>query len=44
VLQASTFRPIEVLTVVAVIYFLINYPLGLLVSYLERRSGVSERH
>lgn len=44
VLQASTFRPIEVLTVVAVIYFLINYPLGLLVSYLERRSGVNERH
>jgi polar amino acid transport system permease protein len=44
VLQASTFRPIEILTVVAVIYFILNYPLTLLVDWLERRTGSKDRH
>jgi polar amino acid transport system permease protein len=44
VLQASTFRPIEILTVVAVIYFILNYPLTLLVDWLERRTGLKDRH
>ena len=44
VLQSSTFRPIEVLTVLALIYFVVNYPLGLVVSYLEERVGSAERH
>jgi His/Glu/Gln/Arg/opine family amino acid ABC transporter permease subunit len=44
VLQASTFRPIEILTVVALIYFFLNLPLTWLVEYLERRTGVRERH
>jgi len=44
VLQASTFRPIEILTVVAVIYFILNYPLTLFVDWLERRTGLKDRH
>ena len=44
VLQASTFRPIEILTAVAIIYFMLNYPLTLLVDWAERRSGIKERH
>jgi polar amino acid transport system permease protein len=44
VLQASTFRPIEILTAVAVIYFILNYPLTLLVDWLERRTGLKDRH
>jgi polar amino acid transport system permease protein len=43
VLQASTFRPLEILTVVAVIYFLLTYPLTLLVGWLEERTGARER-
>lgn len=43
VLQASTFRPLEILTVVAVVYFLLTYPLTLLVSWLEGRTGAQER-
>lgn len=39
ILQAATFRPVEVLTVVAVIYFVLNYPLTLVVRYLENRSA-----
>jgi polar amino acid transport system permease protein len=44
VLQSSTFRPLEILTVVALIYFVLTYPLTILVEQLERRSGVRERH
>ncbi len=44
VLQAQTFRPIEILTVVALIYFILNQPLSLLVDWLERRTGARERH
>jgi polar amino acid transport system permease protein len=43
VLQAATFRPIEILTVVAAIYFILTFPLSLLVQYLERRAGIGER-
>jgi polar amino acid transport system permease protein len=37
-LAAQSFRPIEVLTVVALIYFALTWPLVLFASYLERRS------
>lgn len=39
----ETFRPFEILTVVAVIYFIINYPIALAARYLERRLAVDER-
>lgn len=39
VLAAQNFRPIEVLTTIAVIYFILTWPLVLFASYLERRSG-----
>lgn len=39
VLAAQNFRPIEVLTVIALIYFVLTWPLVLLASHLERRSG-----
>jgi len=42
VLQAATFRPIEILTVVAVIYFVLTFPLSLGVQHLERRAGIGE--
>ena len=38
-LAAQNFRPIEVLTAVALIYFLLTWPLVLLASHLERRSS-----
>ena len=41
VLAAQNFRPIEVLTTIAVIYFVLTWPLVLLASYLERRSGLA---
>jgi polar amino acid transport system permease protein len=40
-LAAQNFRPIEVLTIVALIYFVLTWPLVLLASYLEARSGVA---
>jgi len=36
-LSADTFRPIELLTTAAVLYFLIAYPVVLGVRWLERR-------
>jgi len=42
-ISIETFRPFEVLTVVALIYFVINYPIALAARYLERRLAVSER-
>ena len=36
---AQTFRPIEILTVVALIYFVLTWPLVIFASHLERRSG-----
>jgi polar amino acid transport system permease protein len=41
VLAAQNFRPIEVLTTIAVIYFILTWPLVLFSSYLERRSGLA---
>lgn len=41
VLAAQNFRPIEVLTTIALIYFVLTWPLVLLASYLERRSGLA---
>jgi polar amino acid transport system permease protein len=38
VLSANNFRPLEVLTLVAIVYFVLTYPLVLLVAALERRS------
>lgn len=42
-LAAQNFRPIEVLTTIALIYFVLTWPLALLASYLERRSGFAFR-
>jgi len=42
-LAAQNFRPIEVLTTVALIYFFLTWPLVLLASFLERRSSLAFR-
>jgi len=42
-LAAQNFRPIEVLTAVAIIYFLLTWPLVLLASHLEKRSSLAFR-
>ncbi|HVX98697.1 MAG TPA: amino acid ABC transporter permease [Pseudorhodoplanes sp.] len=41
VLAAQNFRPIEVLTTIAIIYFVLTWPLVLLAAHLERRSSVA---
>jgi polar amino acid transport system permease protein len=41
ILATETFRPIEVLTLVGVLYFVVTYPLVLVVASLERRSRVA---
>jgi polar amino acid transport system permease protein len=41
ILASETFRPIEVLTMVAFIYFVLTWPLVLLAATLERRSGAA---
>ncbi len=38
----ETFRPFEVLTVVALIYFVINYPIALAARSLERRLALAD--
>ncbi|HTS93176.1 MAG TPA: amino acid ABC transporter permease [Stellaceae bacterium] len=43
ILASETFRPIEVLTLVAFIYFGLTWPLVLLAGTLERRSGMAFR-
>jgi polar amino acid transport system permease protein len=43
ILASETFRPIEVLTLVALIYFVLTWPLVLLAAALERRSGLAFR-
>jgi polar amino acid transport system permease protein len=43
VLASQTFRPIEVLTLVALIYFGLTWPLVLLAGALERRSNLAFR-
>jgi polar amino acid transport system permease protein len=40
-LAAQNFRPIEVLTTIALIYFVLTWPLVLLASHLERRSSLA---
>jgi len=42
-LAAANFRPIEVLTLVALIYFVLTWPLVLLAAALERRSSLAFR-
>jgi len=42
-LAAQNFRPIEVLTTIALIYFVLTWPFALLAAYLERRSGFAFR-
>ena len=42
-LAAQNFRPIEVLSTVALIYFFLTWPLVLLASYLEKRTSVAFR-
>jgi polar amino acid transport system permease protein len=43
ILSSETFRPIEVLTLVALIYFVLTWPLVLLAATLERRSSLAFR-
>jgi polar amino acid transport system permease protein len=42
-LAAQNFRPLEVLTTVALIYFVLTWPLVLLASWLEKRSSFAFR-
>ena len=37
----ETFRPVETLTIVAILYFAVTYPVALLVDRLERRFKVA---
>jgi polar amino acid transport system permease protein len=43
ILSSETFRPIEVLTLVALIYFVLTWPLVLLAAALERQSRLAFR-
>ena len=43
ILASQTFRPIEVLTMVALIYFGLTWPLVLLSGALERRTSLAYR-
>jgi len=43
ILAGENFRPIEVLTLVALIYFVLTWPLVLLAAALERRSSLAFR-
>jgi polar amino acid transport system permease protein len=43
ILATQNFRPLEVLTLVAVLYFVMTWPLALLAGGLERRSRVAFR-
>ena len=43
ILSIDTFRPLEVLTLVAILYFVLTYPLALAASALERRSRAAFR-
>jgi polar amino acid transport system permease protein len=42
-ISSKTFHPLEVFTVVAIAYFAITYPIGMVARYLERRLRRSER-
>lgn len=39
ILAASTFRTLEVFTLIAILYWLLHYPLALLVNYLEKKGA-----
>ena len=39
VISAAVFRPLEVYTAIAIIYFVILFPLTLLADQVERRMG-----
>jgi polar amino acid transport system permease protein len=41
ILASETFRPLEILTFVALIYFVLTWPLVLLSANLERRSSLA---
>jgi polar amino acid transport system permease protein len=41
ILASQNFRPIEVLTTIALIYFVLTWPLVLFASHLERRSSLA---
>ncbi|HJR51870.1 MAG TPA: amino acid ABC transporter permease [Gemmatimonadales bacterium] len=43
ILSSETFRPLEVLTLVALIYFVLTWPLVLLAAVLERRTSLAFR-
>ena len=43
ILASDSFRPIEVLTLVALIYFALTWPMVLLAATLEKRSGLAFR-
>ena len=43
ILSSETFRPIEVLTLVALVYFVLTWPLVLLAAALERQSTLAFR-
>jgi polar amino acid transport system permease protein len=43
ILASETFRPLEVLTLVALIYFVLTWPLVLLAAALERRTSLAFR-
>lgn len=40
-ISVETFRPVETLTVVAILYFVVTYPVALLVDWLERRFKIA---
>jgi polar amino acid transport system permease protein len=40
-ISIETFQPFEVLTAVALLYFVINYPIALAARYLERRLAIA---
>lgn len=40
-ISVETFRPVETLTIVAILYFAVTYPVALLVDWLERRFKVA---
>ncbi len=40
-IAVETFRPVETLTVVAIAYFVLTYPLALVFAWIERRFAVS---
>ena len=42
-IAVATYKPVELLTTAAIIYFVIAFPVSLLTSYFERRGLVARR-